>query len=193
MKNLKATLITATLITSLGLAALAPAVLADDRSGGPRVKGEQHQRMAQRGQHGMRGQRGSGGAGGFMHLTCSDQGAERLEKGLEYVSGKIELTTDQQELFDNFKTVVLVAQTDFADTCTTPARDDDTDMMDNVRHHQANMAAQLSAMEEIIPALESFHDSLTDEQKAELKPSERGSNDRGHRGGDRGRGHHNKG
>lgn len=180
MKKTTSLLLATTIIGSLSLTALAPTAFASERG----HRGENSDRMGQRG--------GPGGPGGFIHLMCSEKGAERLEAALGKMSEKIDLTSDQQVLLDALKTVALTAQTDFADNCTTPAKDDDADFIDGIKAHQANMAAHLAAMDDVIPAMEAFYDSLTDEQKAELKKGHRG--ERGGRSGHRGgNGSRNKG
>lgn len=163
MKTTTSLLLATAVIGSLSLTALAPAAYADERGKGMRGKGEHGERMGHR-----------GGPGGFIHLMCSEKGAERLESALGHVAEKIDLTSDQQSLLAELKTVALSAQTNFADTCTTPARDDDSNMIDRLKARQSNMAAHVAAMDDVVPALETFYDSLTDEQKAELKPNKHG-------------------
>lgn len=167
MKKATSLILATAIAGTLAFTTMAPAVYAQSNG----KSGEQSERMGKRG--------GQGGPGGFIRLMCSDQGAERLETAMGRVAEKVDLTADQQTLLNNLKTTALSAQTSFADSCTTPATGDDADMIDRVRARQANAALRLAAMDEIVPALESFYDSLTDEQKAELKPEKRGGDRRG--------------
>lgn len=177
MKKTASILLTTAIVGSLGLAALTPAAHADERGFGKRgERGERGEHMAER------GQRGPGGPGGFIHLMCSQEGAARLEAALGNVGERLTLTDEQNALLDELKTVALSAQTEFADNCTTPVRGQDTDIIERMKTRQTNMAAHLTAMSDVVPALEAFYDSLTDDQKAQLKPGPRG--DRGFRDDD---------
>jgi len=129
-------------------------------------RGERHDRMESRG-----GPRG--GAGGLLRLTCSDNGAPQLELALNRVAERVDLTEEQQPLFDALKTTALTVQTSFADNCVVPAREDNPDMIEMLKLRQTNMAARITAMEEVLPSLEVFYDSLTDTQKAQLHPKGR--------------------
>jgi len=55
--------------------------------------------------------------GGLLMLACSDKGAEALEIGLVRMSYRLDLSADQQKLFDALRTKALTTQTSFADTC----------------------------------------------------------------------------
>ena len=180
-KNLSLLLATA-IVGSFSLASLSTVAYAHDQNrsmGQQNSEMGQHQQMGKRGQMGQRGQKG-----GFLRLVCNDDGAERLETALEKFSGKITLSDEQTPLFEDFKSAALTAQTSFADDCTVPARGGDEDIVDRMENRQANMAAHLTAMEEVMPEFEAFFDSLTDEQKANLKPGQRG--ERGQRHGENG-------
>lgn len=175
MKKVTSLVLATALAGTLALTAMAPAAYADnDRKG----RGEQSERT---------GNNNQSGPGHFVRLMCTDEGAERLETAMGRVAEQIDLTTEQQTLLDTLKTTALSAQTSFADNCTTNVRGEDTDMIDNIKARQANAALRLAAMDEIVPALEGFYDSLTDEQKAELQPKKRGNDRRGdeRRGGGR--------
>lgn len=179
----KTSIIAATALTgALALMALTPGAYAHDSN--------KQQNMRGKGEHGQKmGRSGQKGPGAFIHLICSEKGAERLETALGRVGDKVKLSEDQQALLTELKTVTLAAQTDFADKCTTPTRGEDKDLMDHVKQRQANMTAHVAAMDNVVPALEAFYDSLSDEQKAELKPNRRGGR-HGKRGGNDGRHSH---
>jgi hypothetical protein len=179
MKKKFSLLAATALAGTMALTSLVPAAYAQSH-GSPRLvadKGEQHEQMGRRG-----GSRS--GPGGFLNLMCSDEGAPRLERILDKVGRRVELTDEQKALFDDFKTSALAAQTSYADTCVTPAREDQPDMIDMLKLRQTNMSARMTAMEEVLPSLETFYDSLTDEQKQQLRRDGHGKRF-GDRGGDR--------
>ena len=174
MKHATSLLLSAAIVGSLSVASFAPAAYADEpngwRKGGDRM--EQHMND--------RDGRGMGRRGGFIRLMCSEDGAARLELMLNHIDNRITLTDEQKALYDTFKTDALAAQTQFADNCVKPERGPETDIVDRIKANQANMKAMVTAMDEVIPSFEAFHDSLTDAQKAEMKPQ------RGNWDGDRG-------
>jgi hypothetical protein len=182
----------------LGTAAMAPAAFAQDQ--GPQAgPGERHQMFLRH--HGgnhrfgpqMHMQRGGPGmersmmrGGGLLALACSADGADRLEHMLLSLSQRLDPTADQQSLFEDFRTAALTAQTGFADSCAELSPEDDTaaaaspDLVERLRRHIGVGEARLTAMNEVLPALEAFYGSLTDEQKALLEP---GHGKRGERHG----------
>lgn len=172
MKTTTSLILASAIAASLSLSALAPAVADPGR-------GDGYKKSDSKG--GERGQRHGSKRGGMMQLVCSDDGAARIEKSLDRVNSRITLTDDQKALFETFKSTALTAQTEFADNCVAPVRGKDTNMVERLKNRQTNMSATVAAMDDVIPALEAFHDGLTDEQKAELKP-QRGEN-RGFRKG----------
>lgn len=173
----------AVIVAALGLGALAPAALAHDwgrqQQAGPGGAGPRHE-MAFRGdQDGPRfgGQRQMGDRGGMrgglLQLGCSEQGAQRLEHVFVSLSYNLELTAEQQPLFDALKTAALTAQTGLADTCAAaqPAAADATQAPNIVERMQTRIKvdeARTTAMSEVLPELQAFYDSLTDAQKAKL-------------------------
>jgi hypothetical protein len=118
---------------------------------------------------------GPGRAGGsILGLVCSDRGAEALEIAFVRWSHALDLTAEQQPLFDALKTKALTTQTSFADDCQAamPDRTADAkpDLLDGLKARLAIEEAKLTAMNEILPDFEKFYSSLTDEQKADLMP-----------------------
>ena len=125
---------------------------------------------------------GPGRAGGsILGLVCSDRGAEALEIAFVRWSHALDLTAEQQPLFDALKTKALTTQTSFADDCQAamPDRTADTkpDLLEGLKARLAIEEAKLTAMNEILPDFEKFYASLTDEQKADLMPRGFGRHD----------------
>jgi hypothetical protein len=143
----------------------------DDRRGGPR-----------------------GERGGIAGLTCSTDGASQLETRLADLATQLKLTTEQQALFDAYKTAALSAQTTFADTCAKvqpvdakPAARPDALTVLKDRH--SRQTAGLDALNAVLPSFEALYNSLDDTQKAALLPlvgPHFGPGDHGPRGDDRG-------
>lgn len=182
-KKITTFLLSSAIIGAVSFSALAP-VAATAQETKTTVKTEKNKKH-----HNRRG----GRQGGFVQLVCSEDGAERLETMLSKVSGKITLTAEQEALYDTFKSSALAAQTDYADNCTAPVRgkksadnaDSDATKLspvDRIKTRQANMTALVAAMDDVIPSMESFFDSLTDEQKAELRPTRDGKRDHNKKG-----------
>lgn len=167
---------------TLGLAAMTPAAFAQDQrpQAGPgeirhemfrRHHGGEHRFGPQL--HVQRGGRGAGG--GLLALACSERGADRLEHMLLSLSQRLDPTAEQQQLFDDFRAAALTAQTSFADSCAELRPDDGdaaaaTDLVERLRQRIAVDDARLTAMNEVLPALEALYAGLTDEQKALLEP-----------------------
>ena len=164
----------AVLVAMLGLGALAPAAFAQDQApqAGPAF-GPRHQ-MAFRA-HDGNGQRmieGHVGArGGVLPFGCSENGAERLEHVFVSLSHNLDLTAEQQPLFDALKTDALTAQTGLADTCAAAHPADAAKAPSIVERMQTRIKideAQTAALSSVLPELQAFYDSLTAEQKATL-------------------------
>lgn len=161
--------IAALVATSLGLAA-AP-VLAQDATATAAPALVKAERPAQRVmRHGGPIARG----GNFLAFVCSDRGAEALEISLVRLSHRLDLTAEQQPLFDTFRGNVLTTQTSFADSCAAalPERSADAapDLLARLKAGVALQEAQLAAMNAVLPDFEALYASLTDAQKASLMP-----------------------
>jgi hypothetical protein len=117
---------------------------------------------------------GPGRGAGILGLVCSSNGAEALEIAFVRLSHSLELTAEQQPLFDALKSKALTTQTGFADECQTamPDRTADTrpDLLERLKSGLAVEEARLTAMNAILPDFEAFYSSLTDAQKADLLP-----------------------
>jgi hypothetical protein len=199
MKTLTSTAIVAIVAGTIGFVALTPVAFAQQ---GPEPGGQQPgqqfghhmQNPGQFGQFGnqrierMRNARGPEGRGGLLQLVCSDEGAERAEIGFVRLGYRLELTPEQQTLFDDLKTATLTAQTQFADQCAKPAEPTSAEAQPTVPNPVERLTAQigndslrLELMQGLLPKLEAFYGSLTDEQKASLQPQRDGRDGRGFR------------
>jgi hypothetical protein len=166
MKTITTTAIVALMTATIGLSAIAPTFAQD--AAPTQVQAENgpgfHLRRDNQGPGPMGGQRG----GDFLNFA---RGGEAIEIALVRLSHRIELTAEQQALFDTFKTTALSAAAEFASTtegetavATAP------DMSERLENRIAIEKAHLAALEAVQPAATAFFDSLTDEQKAQLTP-----------------------
>lgn len=178
--------IAALVAAAIGLTAFTPAAIAnprDDRSSG------EHRMDFGRDRDGNRFQ--------LIDLRCGAGAADRLDQRLGSVAARLELTTDQQTLYDTFRASALTAQTAFADACGEfrPAvAGQSTDPIAALETRLKMDEARVAALNSVLPDLRAFYDSLTDEQKAGLAPQRaadsrpdgrpgfHGRNDRGPRG-----------
>lgn len=171
MTSTRATILAA-LVAALGLTAMSPAFAA----GAP-----QHQRPGSGDNRTLEFRRdGAGGAFQFAEFSCAPRAADRLDRRLDRMAGRLDLTTDQQKLFDDFRTSALTAQTEFADNCATlrPERSADKsagkaerpDLIQRLEQRLKFDEARLAAMTELLPQFKAFYASLTDAQKADLMP-----------------------
>ena len=113
------------------------------------------------------------GRGGLIALACSPNAAEELDVAFVRAQHRLELTADQQKLFDAFRTKALTTQTSFADACKTAMPAANADKPDILARMKAGLAvdqARLTAMNEVLPDFEALFNSLTDTQKANLLP-----------------------
>jgi hypothetical protein len=176
MKTITTTAIVALMTATIGLTAIAPTFAQD--AAPTQVQAENgpgfHLRRDNQGPGPMGGQRG----GDFLNFA---RGAEAIEIALVHLSHRIELTAEQQALFDTLKTTALSAAADF-ETATDglrpqrgPAEGETAtatapDMSERLENRIAIETAHLAALEAVQPAAVAFFDSLTEEQKAQLVP-----------------------
>lgn len=152
MNKLAITLIATALVTTIGATALTSSVSAQEGpQSPPRMTGIMEE---------------FGGAG----RLCAPDRAEKLDAMLSRLAKRIDLNTEQTEAFEVFRADALVAQTGVADICAEVKPDEDADLIDRLNAGQTVMAAQLDSMASVLPSLETFYDSLTDEQKAKMRP-----------------------
>lgn len=175
MNKLSTLLLTSALAGTMGFAALVPVASAQENVRDTRPGFEQRQDMRQdaRQRHldqaNDQNRQMRGPQNGLLQLVCSPNGATRIEKMLTRVSNRLKLTGDQTKLFDDFKTAALTAQTGFADSCAKLAKADGAakpNFIDRLKQRQTNAAAMVTAMNDVMPPLETFFNSLTDQQKA---------------------------
>lgn len=142
---------------------------------------------------GMRG--GQGRPSMLLAFSCAPRAAEGLEIGLVRLSHRLDLTDDQQPLFDAFRTAALTAQTGLGDHCETlrpsPAAAQATtpaDPIQSIRDRLSVESARIAAIESVLPDYEALVNSLSEEQSSLLAPRgrERVGDMRSERGGNRG-------
>jgi hypothetical protein len=155
----------AALVAALGLTAMSPAFAA----------GPDHQRPGDGGRMLEFRRGGADGAFRFAEFTCGPRAADRIEQRLDRMGERLDLTTEQQKLFEDFRTSALTAQTNFADQCDDirPGATADagrTDLVQRLEQRLKFDEARLTAMTELLPQFKTFYESLTDEQKRELMP-----------------------
>ncbi|WP_055045336.1 Spy/CpxP family protein refolding chaperone [Devosia sp. A16] len=155
--------ILAALVAALGLTAMSPVFAA-----GPERPRSDSRTLEFR--------RDAGGAFRFVDFSCNSRAADRLERRLDRMAGKLKLSKDQEKLFEDFRTSALTAQTDFADRCDTirpgTATNDRQrpDLIQRLEQRLKFDEARVAAMTELLPQFRSFYESLTDNQKRELAP-----------------------
>ena len=122
------------------------------------------------------GRAGMDGMGrlGMLALACSDKGSDRLGKVLDRTDKRLQLSDDQQKLFDTFKTEALSAQSTFATACQS-ARPQQTagthpDLLARMKAGLAIEQARLTALTAVLPDFEALYNSLSDQQKQHLLP-----------------------
>ena len=175
MKTITTTAIVALMTAAIGLTAVAPTYAQDAapahtheqafRQGGPGLH------LRQDGEHGP-------GRGGFLDFFGRGNSTEAVEIALVRLSHAVEMTTEQQALFDTLKTDAMAAAETFSTAVEglrpaapvegqTAERPEFSDMLEN---RIAFETAHLDALKAVQPSLSAFFDSLTDEQKADLMP-----------------------
>ena len=113
------------------------------------------------------------------------------EIALVRLSHRLDLTTEQQALFDTLKTSALAAAENFEAATeglrpVPPAEGEKPAMPDVAARLETRIAvekAHVAALEAVQPSVAAFFGSLTDEQKAELMPARGEHGPRGQHGG----------
>ncbi|MFN3402097.1 MAG: Spy/CpxP family protein refolding chaperone, partial [Ferrovibrio sp.] len=168
------TAIVALMTATIGLTAIAPTYA--QQTAAP-AQAEQQSKF----RHHNQGPRQGGRMGGGDFLSF-ERGAEAIEIAFVRLSHAIELTTEQQGLFDAFNAAALSAAADFATATESlrpaaPAAGETAlrpDMSERLENRIAFETAKLAALEAVQPSATAFFDSLTDEQRAELTPQRPG-------------------
>lgn len=171
MKTISKTAVVALLTATLGTTALVP-VFAQETA--PRAPQAQHEGNF-RNHH-----QGPGGPGGRFggDFFSVERGAEAIDVALVRLSHRVDLTAEQQPLFDAFKSSALTAAETFAtataDLRPTPPAEGETptapNLADRLDTAIAIQTARLDALKAVQPDAKAFFDSLTEEQTASLMP-----------------------
>ena len=124
--------------------------------------------------------RRGGGMGGMnrggdrlIALACSNKGAEVLQRVLDRTAQRLDLTADQQKLFDTFREKALTTETSFATQCQAARPDRSKGRPDLIARLQSRLAmdqARITALNAVLPDFQALFDSLSAEQKAHLSP-----------------------
>lgn len=142
----------------------------------PVVAQDTTQAVARQGDHAIHRMmpRGARSNGAVVTLVCSDRGAEALEIAFVRLAHRLDLSAEQQALFDTLRTNALTAQTAFADSCAAAQpKTADAASPDLIARLKARLdieQARLDSMTGLLPDLEAFYASLTDAQKAQVLP-----------------------
>ena len=174
MKTITTTAIVALMTATLGLSAIAPSY-AQDAAAPAQAQTQQQPGPGFGFRHDTNGPRQFGRGGDLLGF---DRGTEAVEIALVRLSHAIELTAEQQALFDTLKTDALAAAETFSTAVEglrpTALAEGQTaevpDFSERLENRIAIETARLAALEAVQPSLTAFFDSLTDEQKAELTP-----------------------
>lgn len=174
MKTITTTAIVALMTAAIGLTAIAPTFA---QEAAPAPTQEQAFRLGGPGLHLRQNDHGPG-RGGFLDFFGHGDSTEAVEIALVRLSHAVEMTPEQQALFETLKTDALAAAETFSTAVDglrpaataegqTAERPEFSEMLEN---RIAFETAHLAALEAVQPSLTAFFDSLTDEQKAELTP-----------------------
>jgi hypothetical protein len=179
MKTITTTAIVALMTAAIGLTAIAPTYAQD---AAPTPTQEQAFRHGGPGLH-LQNDHGPG-RGGFLDFFGRGGSTEAVEIALVRLSHAVEMTPEQQALFETLKTDAMAAAETFSASVEglrpaavaegqTAERPEFSEMLEN---RIAFETAHLAALEAVQPSLTAFFDSLTDEQKADLMPQGRDRN-----------------
>jgi hypothetical protein len=131
---------------------------------------QMHHRMMRRG--GM--QRGGGG---LLAAACSAKGPAILQHLLDRSAKRLDLSADQQKLFDTFRTTALSAETTFSDSCKADMPAKGAGRADLPARLKAGLAvdqARITALTSVLPDFTAFYASLSADQQAKLPRMMRG-------------------
>jgi hypothetical protein len=131
---------------------------------------------------------GMGPMGGMAGLFNFQRGAEAIEVALVRIGYRLNLTAEQQPLFDQMRTTVVDAVRKYiADTAqvrserSTPTAP--LTLPDLLQRRIVIENAQLEALTSVVPSVTAFYESLTPEQQSMLTPPQRGQRGGGNWGG----------
>ena len=131
---------------------------------------------------------GMGPMGGMTGLFNFQRGAEAIEVALVRIGYRLNLTAEQQPLFDQMRTTVVDAVRKYiADTAqvrserSTPTAP--LTLPDLLQRRIVIENAQLEALTSVVPSVTAFYESLTPQQQSMLTPLQRGQRGGGNWGG----------
>ncbi len=107
----------AALLTTVGLASLGSVAFAQTATGQGQAQDVSWRQNHQHGPQLDFGKDGRDGKFRMAALGCGPNAADRLEDRFDRIADRLNLTPDQEKLFDAFRTASLTAQTEFADAC----------------------------------------------------------------------------
>jgi len=197
MTSFKTSAIVALMTAAVGLSAIVPSYAQDAAPPTPPAAEEStapgHGPMAGPRHDGQR----QGGPRGLGSLIGFERGAEAVEIALVRLSHAVDMTAEQQALFDTLKTDAMAAADSFSSAIEALRPADGTqpqafDIATGLDTRISIQTAQLEALKAVQPSLTAFFASLTDAQKAELAPA-RGRGEQGRMGEHGGRGEHGHG
>lgn len=180
----------AALVAAIGLTTFAPATYAAPATDRHAERGDMQRGKMQ--QHRMDFQRQDGGRFQLVDLRCGTGAADRMDQRLDRITDRLELTDEQQALYETFRTSALAAQTSFADTCATlrptaanQTADQPADPIAMIETRLKIDEARVASLAAVLPDLRAFYDSLTDEQKTGFMPQHMAKGQAGKPGFDR--------
>jgi hypothetical protein len=164
----------AALVAAIGLTTFTPAFAAPP-AGRPAERGMQD---GNAGRHMARHEmefrnKAAGGRFALVDLRCGTGAADRMDRRLDHIADRLELTDEQQALYDTFRTSALSAQTAFADTCATLRPASAGQPADPIAALEMRLKideARVASLAAVLPDLRAFYDSLTDAQKSGFMP-----------------------
>ncbi|MEO5807286.1 Spy/CpxP family protein refolding chaperone [Devosia sp.] len=189
MNKFSSTAIIALMTAAIGLSAVAPSMAQDaaaTTTPAAQVADNGHHKGPGNGPGPMGREENGPRGGGFGGLLNFERGTEGIEIAFVRLSHAITLTDAQKPLLDDLKTTALAAATEFTSVldASRPAADAATrpDVTTLVKTRIAVETAHAKALSTILPKLEAFTASLTDEQKAALAPARGERPEMGERG-----------
>src|SRR5262249_54700631 len=102
---------------------------------------------------------------------------------IAYLEARLQLTSDQQPLFDKWQQAVASGATKERDGClaSVPASGQKPTFLDRENRYEKMMTAKLATMQASRPALEALYQSLTPEQRVAFdRPMHRHRGEWGH-------------
>lgn len=131
--------------------------------------------------------RGSRQGVGFFHVMCREVDEERINRFFEQAGTRLDITADQQSVFNDLKSAVTNAQRSFSAKCQATRQDRSENAVERLQTRQTMLEARLEANKQILPAFEAFYVKLNDAQKQTIdamgQHGGKGKNSKDQRGG----------